>query len=263
MVAEIKNEFLDFVIQEDERVILYNVEHDFEIPLCIQAVKFFSPVLTAALETPLNIINTTSDIPLNIKPHINASAPCIENDSDLPPKKRACSDSSVIPIKNIIDNRDKDIIDDRDKQRRDHKFANCCRINIIGFDETTVERFVRLLHGYGSGMEFNWSDLVKMLKITHFYGVEKFFTLCKEKGKEMINFKNLVEVFTLIEVYEIDEWLDACSDVLKCCNNDNIDTYVWKCLMENHSKIMADVLSRYINKRTNRCYLCVNEVTYI
>ena len=259
-LEEINKDLMKFIIKEDEKVVLYNDENEFEISLSIKTAKFFSPVLTAALETPLRLANHDVNISSNktivdstrytsaavgnilsddSADLVEGSIVTVEDDSDASPH----TDSTV---QLLMESTKVEPDEDHDTEK---KFASCPRINVIGFDKTTVECFVGWLHGNGSFNNFSWYDLVKMLKISHFYGVESFLTLFKEKGEEMICPNNLAEAIGLINIYEIHEWLDTCSDVLQDNGIIFIKLDGWENLMVNHSKVMARVLSRYLEKR--------------
>ena len=268
MADKIKKDLMKFMLKEEQKVILYNDdEYDFEIPVCILAAKFFSPVLTAAIEAELlnpanndaniSLQKTTNDkiIKVDSVTEDNSSSSATENVSNVSSSESwvgeylNTSNSRLLITESVMNNLMENTVD-RDKVlEKQKKYANCPRINITGFDKATVECFVRMLHVKEPFMELSWCDLIKMLKISHFYGVVKFVTILKENGKEMIHAENLVEAISLMDLYDINEWLEKCSFVIKDDGADDIKLDVWEQLMETHPKIMARVLNRYLEKR--------------
>ena len=211
MENELRADLMACLLSKDEKVILHDDNNNFEIPLCVSAAKLFSPVLKAALESTLVPVNDIS---------------VTEVDSN-----DICSfELQTEKCNNLL------------------RPSTVNRINVAGFEKSTVESLVKLLHGDGDGLQFDWENTVKMLKICHFYNVEKLFILFIEKGESMINSGNFYEVIGLIHMYDIDRWLKRCAEILNPKWSFEIDEDVWQNLMEKYPRTMGSLLFNYLKK---------------
>ena len=120
------------------------------------------------------------------------------------------------------------------------------RIEVKEFERSTVDNFVQYLHGYGDELNLEWEDMIELLKMSHFYNVEKLFKVCQDIGRTLLIIDNLYEAISLMEKYEFTSWCDLCSKLLMDGNSEQFNTQEWKSALQEQPKTMAVLQNIFI-----------------
>ena len=130
-------------------------------------------------------------------------------------------------------------------------------IQVSGFDKDTVTLFVKLLQqDEDKEMDLKWRDVVNLIKCSDYYQSKAALDICIELGIKLITLENVFEVITVIDQYNVDEWYEACIDVLlRGETMVTIQAHVrWNSALCSHSNVMVYILDgmHRIQRSANR-----------
>lgn len=207
-MEELSKDLLRQFVYMDEKVNLYAPDGSFEIPLSITAAKLYSPVIKAALESPLSI-----------------------NEDGRTTDEKTVS---------------------KEGKKHQQVYSSFRRIKVVGFNHETVQIFVRCLQGQLDTNEikaFDWSKVLGLLKMCHFYGVDHMFEVYLEHGKNLIQQNNVVQAIEFMETYGYQQpWCDCITQQLLSYPN-IFNTQDWKDSIKKFPQTQSQVQYWYIKKK--------------
>jgi len=185
----------------DEKVNLYAPDGSFEIPLSITAAKLYSPVIKAALESPLSQTGDESK-----------------------------DEKSVVTRGG----------------KKYQVYSSFRRIEVVGFNHETVQIFVRCLQGQLDETEtkaFDWTKVLGLLKMCHYYGVDQMFDVYLKHGM------TVVEAIEFMETYGYHQpWCDHITNQLMSYPN-IFNTQGWKDSIKKCPQTQSQVQYWYIKRK--------------
>lgn len=208
-MEQIGRNLLKQFVYMDEKLNLFAADGSFEIPLSITAAKLFSPVLKAALESPLAAITNNEE---------------------------------------REDKRDDRAVTKKVKHNV-YSSGSLRRVEVKGFNTQTVQCFIRSLQGQLDDQEvktFNWKQSISLLKMFHFYDVENMYETVLQHATSLIQQNNVVEAVEYMETFGfIKQW---CDKIVTNLQNFKaiLQTQDWKDSILKYPVTQSQVQSRFL-----------------
>lgn len=120
------------------------------------------------------------------------------------------------------------------------------------YEKQTVQLFVQILHKRKSNtiQNITWEELVKLLKMAHFFQCDVILKVLYNLGKMLINQQNIYEAISLMEILSFDHWHSRCIDILRSCNMRQLtETEDWKNTMDRHPKRVAMIMCEMVKQQ--------------
>ena len=210
-MEQIGKSLLTQFVYMDEKLNLFAADGSFEIPLSITAAKLFSPVLKAALESPLAITN--------------------KND-----QKQDRDDGAVTSKKNY------NVYSSGSLQRVEVKNFNTQTVQYFirslqgQLDDQEVKTF-------------DWKQSVSLLKMFHFYDVENMYETVLQHATSLIQQNNTVESVAYMETFGFNQkWCDKIVANLQSYTNQILQTQDWKESILKYPNTQSKVQYHFLKK---------------
>ena len=210
-MEQIAKRLLKQFVYMDEKLNLFAADGSFEIPLSITAAKLFSPVLKAALESPLAITN--------------------KND------QKECRDDGAVTSKksyNVYSSGSLRRVEVRDFNTQTVQYF------IRSLQGQLEDQEVKT---------FDWKQSVSLLKMFHFYDVENMYETVLQHATSLIQQNNIVESVAYMETFGFNQqWCDQIVTTLQSYTNQIFQTENWKDSIIKYPNTQSQVQSNFLKQ---------------
>ncbi|XP_057294457.1 uncharacterized protein LOC130622996 isoform X10 [Hydractinia symbiolongicarpus] len=224
---------LQYYVENDEKILLCG--DGYNIPITLGVINTFIPVMKTCLETKVNESKDCTEVPVQEE----------KNDTQEEENDKKEAENDIQGAKNNIQDEENGIQEaeggiqevDNEKEKRNLRI-----IRVQKFDEDCVKLLVNCFQE--EIWELDWSDMVKLLEVSHFYQAVAVIQTCYEIGNKLIQATNdaqhYYEAIELMTLYGFDDW---CQEIAKKMRAGQLwkNEENWKALFTDNVDVMCKV----------------------